>query len=243
MSKQLITPVLVLTLFLPAISYSTVVTVFDDLLKPNRIYLDQNYVYITERTTIFIYSLSSFNLINKFGREGEGPGEFKVPIFIIPLENRLLINSLGKITFLSKKGGFLKEVKIDGNSGYMFPLATGFAGSSYTQDKGQRFFTVDFFNSELKKIKELYREQTAIQQPGKIELFRRAFMHRTYKDLLYVTGKEGFILDCINPNGKCMFTIRRDHFKRHKIGPEDIKTPTSILKSDTATAMNRLKTG
>ena len=59
------------------------VTIFKELLKPNRIYLDQDRIYITERTKVFVYSLKDYKLINTFGKQGEGPGEFKIPLYIL----------------------------------------------------------------------------------------------------------------------------------------------------------------
>jgi len=230
MIKKILVFIIIVILGFTTFVRARVVAVFDEILKPNRICLDQEHIFITERTTIFIYSLSDFKLINKFGREGEGPGEFKIPLFIIPMADKLLINSLGKISFFSKQGILLNEIKSDGNSNYFFPLGKGFAGSTYTQERGLRYFTLNRFDSKLKKGMELVKEQIPIQQPGKIELFRRAFMHRTYKDRLYVTGKEGFVLDCISQTGELLYTIKRENFKRHKISSEDIKNADKYFK-------------
>ena len=206
------------------------VHVFDEILKPNRIYLDRNHIYITERTTVFVFSTQDFKLIKKFGGHGEGPGEFKVPLFLVPLEKRLLITSVGKISYFTKDGELLEEIKNDSGSGYFYPLTGGFAGSTYTADKGLRYFTVNIFDHQLEKGKMVYREQTPIQDPGKIELFRRAFMHKTYKDRIYVTGREGFVLDCLNQYGEHLYTIERENFKKHKITATDIKNADKYFK-------------
>jgi hypothetical protein len=206
------------------------VHVFKKLLQPNRIYLDSEYLYVTERTTVFVFSLKDYVLINKFGGDGEGPGEFKVPLFLFPLKDKLLINSVGKISYFTKQGNLLKEIKNESASGNFYPLEDGFAGSTYTQEKGLLYYTVNRFNDKLEKGKELYREQTSIQQPGKIELFRRAFMHQTYRDRVFVTGREGFVLDCLSSSGELIFSIKRENFKRHKITAKDKKNADKYFR-------------
>jgi hypothetical protein len=230
MNRNLTVLVLITILGFPCLVSGRVAAVFDEILKPNRIYLDRDNIYITERTTIFVYSMKNYSLVKKFGGNGEGPGEFKVPLFLVPMEDNLLISSVGKISFFSKQGEFLKEIKNESGSNYFYPLKNGFVGSTYTQEKGIMYFTVNLFNRMLEKGIELYREQTPIRQPGKIELFRRAFMHKTYKDRIYVTGKEGFVLDCISRTGELIYTIKREHFKKHKITATDRKNADKYFK-------------
>lgn len=228
--KRVIILMLILVLVLCGFGYGKKVHVFKEILKPNRIVMDEDYIYITERTTVFVFSKKDYKFIKKFGGHGEGPGEFKVPLFLYPLKDKLLINSVGKISYFTKQGDLIEEIKNESGSGYFYPLKKGFVGSTYTTDKGLLYYTVNLFNEKLEKGKEVYKEQTQIQQPGKIELFRRAFMHKTYKDQIYVTGKEGFVLDCISKTGKVIFTIKREDFKRHKITKTDIKNADKYFK-------------
>ena len=44
-----------------------------EVAKPGQIVVDDRQVYITENTTVFIYSLPDLKLKKKFGRLGEGP--------------------------------------------------------------------------------------------------------------------------------------------------------------------------
>ncbi|UCH93268.1 MAG: hypothetical protein JSV88_23725, partial [Candidatus Aminicenantes bacterium] len=46
--------------------------------KPETITVKDEGLYITERESMLVYSLPDFKLKNKFGKGGEGPGEFKV---------------------------------------------------------------------------------------------------------------------------------------------------------------------
>lgn len=222
--------IIILLLGLTGIADGKVVAVFKELMQPNRFYLDQENIYITERTTIFIYSLKDFRLIRKFGKQGEGPGEFKNPLFIVPLKKRLLINSLGKISYYTKEGILQKEIKNETSYSNFYPLSNGFAGIDNIARRGSMYFTVNLFDFDLEKGRQIYSQKIEIQQAGKIELFRRAFMCKTYKDRVFITGKDGFIVDCLDNTGKLLYTIRRLDFKKHKIDAEDIKNANKYFK-------------
>ena len=48
-----------------------------DLIQPHTMVVDKDQLFIRDSgSSIFIYSLSNFSLIKKFGKQGQGPGEF-----------------------------------------------------------------------------------------------------------------------------------------------------------------------
>ena len=51
--------------------------VLPELSDPASFHIDGERIYIVERTTIHIYSSKDYTLIKKFGKRGEGPGEFR----------------------------------------------------------------------------------------------------------------------------------------------------------------------
>ena len=87
-----------------------------DVLNPKTIALDGENMYITEGTTVYIFSLKDFSLKKKFGKEGEGPQEFKIfPVAGLKLSvlpDALMLESIGKLSFFSKDGEFKKESRI-----------------------------------------------------------------------------------------------------------------------------------
>ena len=48
------------------------------LINPDSITVDNHQIYITDKETIYIFSVVDFKLKTKFGKEGEGPKEFKI---------------------------------------------------------------------------------------------------------------------------------------------------------------------
>lgn len=77
------------------------------IMKPESISIDDRQIYIMENRTIFIYTLQDFKLKKKFGKPGEGPQEFKGTVQLIPLADRLLVNSAGQISYFTKEGDFM----------------------------------------------------------------------------------------------------------------------------------------
>ncbi len=59
------------------------VAVITEVLKPSSITID-DYLYINEGTTIYIYDKNTYKFISKFGKAGEGPQEFRIFAAITP---------------------------------------------------------------------------------------------------------------------------------------------------------------
>ena len=65
-----------LLVFLTVSVFAQKHTALAELVNPDSIAVDQNQVYITEGTSIYIYDLENFKMKAKFGKRGEGPKEF-----------------------------------------------------------------------------------------------------------------------------------------------------------------------
>jgi hypothetical protein len=204
---------------------------FTEVMKPDGISLDENQIYITENTSVYIYSLKDFKLKKKFGSAGEGPGEFKDFAVVMPQPDQLLINSTGKISYFKKDGTFIKEKKVGAGlgSGILFPLKEGYVGRGVAIENNTIYVTINFFDANLKKGAELYRMKSPLQQTGKIELLKQSFIFRTYDNKIFVAGKEGFIIDVLDYTGKPLFTINQKYEKR-KFTDSDEKIMRDFLK-------------
>ncbi len=137
------------------------VAVFPELYKVNHVAVDDDQIYISQEFKIFIYSLKDYKLIKTFGTKGDGPREIRGFVKVVPGKNRLIITSSGKISFFSKQGEYLNEIKSQvAKNGIFIPLGKGFVSPGYTPlNKGVSYRTIDLFNGQLKKIKEIFRYQ------------------------------------------------------------------------------------
>jgi hypothetical protein len=221
----LVLPVLVGTVYAEKLATLT------GIMKPNNIYMDDRQIYIRENQTFFIYSLEDFKLKKKFGKEGEGPQEFKGMVHLIPQADQLIVNSAGKISYFTTDGDFIKEMKSPTGftSTRFYPLGNGYVGRGSEEKNGILYVTINFFDSHLKKGKELYRMKSVFQSEGKIEMLKQPFTYQTYDNKVYVAGKEGFIIDVLDHTGKLLFSINQK-YERRKFTGDDEKTVRNTLR-------------
>ena len=107
---------LTLVLLLVTFVLTAKIVPMPDIIKADIIKVKGHDMVIAEGTAISIYSLKDYKLIKKFGKEGEGPQEFKtfmgfgLTVDIYP--EHILVNSIDKISYFTRKGEFVKEKKV-----------------------------------------------------------------------------------------------------------------------------------
>lgn len=218
---------IILLVFSFSVSAEKVAT-FPDLIRPESMVIDNNQIYIVEGTSVFIHSIKDFKLIKKFGKPGEGPEEFNVLAGNVPLnvyvkKDKLLINSFGKVSFYTKGGEFIKELKSKmGLSINYRPVEDKFVSRGIALKDATRYSVVNIFDSNLKKIKEIYRIKDFYQQSGKIRLLKENLNYYSYKGKIFITGGKGFVLDVLDKDGKNLYSITRE-YKKLKFTDNDKK--------------------
>ena len=89
----------------------------EEISKPRFMVISNDKLYISEKTSIYIYSLKEMDLLKTFGKEGEGPNEFKIShgeagIRINVNSDYLLVSSAAKLSYYNHAGDFIKEIKV-----------------------------------------------------------------------------------------------------------------------------------
>jgi len=201
--------ILMVTLFL----YASKVTTLTEVMKPGTISVDENQLYVTEGASIFIYSLKDFSLLKKFGKQGQGPQEFalhpRVPVSLDVSTDKIIINSLGKVSYFSKSGEFLKEIRAMPNFFNFQPLGDQFLGLGQSFEQKALFNTVNLFDANLKKIKEIYRADSGLKGPGKgIRVLQKPFVFQGYKNKILLPGSQENFIDAYDTQMKKLFTIK-----------------------------------
>jgi len=141
----------------------TVIPLPDLIGDPQNITVDNDRIYITNTPEIHIYSAKNFKLLTKFGKKGEGPGEFafngpwNVRVTVLP--NELLIGSQSKISYFTKEGKFIRMMKIDPMARSFYwvkPLGDKYVGvTAESEGKGAFKFWYYIYDSQFKKQKKL----------------------------------------------------------------------------------------
>ena len=122
-------------------AFAVTAAAFDELKKPDAIEVDGEQIYITEGTTIFIYSAKDFALQKKFGKKGEGPREFlpsrsiRAGMLLLAVRpGEILVNSLRKLSLFTREGVFKKEIKMTTPGFGMFtPIGKQYVGYGLTR--------------------------------------------------------------------------------------------------------------
>ncbi len=183
-----------------------------EVLKPEDLTVDDSQLYVIEGTTIHIYSTKDFKLKKTFGRHGEGPGEFNGFARITPHPDYLLVNSRGKILFFSRDGEYRKEMRPKAAFNRNFqPLDQGFIGRSRAKEGKIIYQTVNLFDADLNRGKELFRRLLPLRKSGKIRLLDRPFFFLTHNNKIFIAGKEGFRIDAMDHTGKLLCSVKQEY--------------------------------
>jgi hypothetical protein len=208
--KNFLILIFLITLMVP-VCFAKEVTI-PDIYKPESITVNENYIYITQDIEVFIYSKKDMKLIKKFGQAGEGPQEFKkIPspwfpsISLYLTSDKLLINSLGKISFFSKQGEFLSETSTGTQARYI-PVDEKYVYMHFTGEDKVTYIAADLVDANLKNTIKLCQFKFPAQAGKKrdpILMARMAtyFDRYAYKDL-FVYPTDSNSIKIFNSDGK-----------------------------------------
>ncbi len=209
MKRILLSIILVLTVNIIGAKTFT----FKDINNPTAIIIKKGSLFISEKTTLFIYSLDNFKLIKKFGKEGEGPMEFKSNhrgdgIRFTINSNKIYINSETKLSVYSLDGKFINESRVLPKLNLISAGENYISSSLSKSDGGFPKITVSLFNSEFKKIKNLFLSNISSGMGAKIPTPSYNHKYRFYNGKVYIsTGTKDINIDVYDTNGKKEFSI------------------------------------
>lgn len=214
--------ILLAGVFLPLTLQGKKVAIFPELLKPRGMVIEYDRIYVTEETTVYVYSARDYSLIKKFGKSGEGPGEFLRFVAVTPHGDNLLINSVGKISLYNKDGEFIKETRAAGGFNFMYqPLGKNYVATGISVEDNTRYESINLYDPELKKIKTLLKRESDTQpNKGVIKILHNTLRYLTFDNKLYVVNGQDFEIKVYDLDGKELMTIQRD-YQRVPFGDED----------------------
>jgi hypothetical protein len=220
------------------------VAVIGEVLKPATISVDDTQFYVTEGALIFIYSLKDYTLVKKFGKEGQGPQEFAVvpqlPIALNVNHKNIIVNSLFKISYFTKNGSFIKEIKTKATRSFIFvPLKEGFVGMSQIFPEGVVYNIVNIFDAELNRGVEIARMKVGNPEK-KIVLLKQTLAYQTHDNKIFVTGEKGFVINVFDHTGEKLYSITQE-YERIKFAPKFEKEIREAFKKQDALQYEYLK--
>ena len=209
--------VLALLLFVIAITpgFAEKVAVFTDFTNPYEFHVDKDHFYVSEGTTIYIYSLKDYTLIKKFGRKGEGPGEFLLGqagngLLLHLLQDHIMVNSYGRITYFTRDGEYIKEIPIKAVARLIFPFYDQFLGLKYIRDGKTLVHQMNIYNASFDLVKTIYRHEHGIQT-GTGKKFNPLTINppecKVYDNKIFMIDGQRDALHVFNQQGEPLFTV------------------------------------
>ncbi len=157
---------LLIVVFVLFLASGAGVVPFPDLQKPASLKIHKDRIFINDGAVIYIHSLRDFTLLNRFGRKGEGPGEFKIHpnlngggvVFHVQGED-IIVSSLGRVSYFTRDGRYVKEMKSKTLFGFgsFVPFGQSYVGMGVAGDAQKQFYTFNFYDNTFEKEKEILR--------------------------------------------------------------------------------------
>jgi hypothetical protein len=233
--------VLLVTLLMTLILMGEKLADLPEVMKPNPSYLpiiiDGDQIIVTDGVRILIYSKIDYSLKKIFGKLGEGPQEFKgydnnssVITYLGP--DTIVVNSLKKISFFTRSGDFIKEVRPA--TGYCFrPFGKGFLGNALVREEGERISSeaIKIYDSKFNVIKKVYQFKKFIQKGKKINPFEyRRPKPLIFGDKIFLNEING-VIHVFNKKGDEIYSIK-PNYKKEKVTKEHKEKTYDIIRID-----------
>ncbi|MCJ7578937.1 MAG: hypothetical protein MUP98_00200, partial [Candidatus Aminicenantes bacterium] len=200
-------------------------------------------LFIRDDGSILIYTLSDFSLIKKFGREGQGPGEFHDSPFLTITGDEIFIGERIKIMRFSRNGDFLAETKLPYSYiGYypLVPVGNNYVGVPVSRVDSSGFRQIgNIYNSEFEQIRQFYETipfrtspPPPPPKPGSktapaiinedFEVIRDYVSYEVSEDKIFVADtRKGFFIAVFDSKGQPLYEINHP-YKETKV-PKQFK--------------------
>ena len=226
----------ILFITLASVGFAGKEAVLQELNKPNALVVDRDKLFVTEGATIYIYSLKDFTLQKKFGSEGEGPREFKGGASLLALPDRLLINSINKVSFFTRDGKFIKEIRLETSFLELYPFGENFVGMVNATENKKRYTLFNIYDSNFEKVKEIHRAEFFFQpMRGKVDPIAMAGpdggsgRSPVFGNKFFLGGDEG-VMDIFDIKGNKLYSINLE-IEKLKFTENDKKRYLNFFKT------------
>lgn len=203
-------------LFLTCGIFAGTVVPMPDLQYPQEIIIDRGNLVITELPEIFVYSLKDFKLKAKFGKLGEGPGEFQHYVFVAAWPKKaghLVVSSHLKAAFYTHEGKFVNEKRSSDPSVmncFFKPVGDNYVSYGAFKENNIQYYSVNMYDPELTKIKRIFKwKNPAVRgkpfDPTDFDL--RGGEVEVYGDKIFMLVRKKGNIEVFDKSGEKLFSI------------------------------------
>ncbi len=225
-------------LMLAGFVYGKKLATLPQLAKPGFFTIEGEELVVNDGIDIYIYALTDFTLKKKFGKRGEGPGEFMVlpsinrggvKMYVLP--QHIVTNSFGKVMYFSREGKYIKELKSTTVPTDYCPMGDKYVGFGLTEFKGSQYFSTGIYGPDLKLQKELVKKKgfDAGKKMNPIVAMRfPQFIVKNNK--IYAEGPDS-IIHVFDQTGKPLYKITHQ-YKKVEVSDAHEKAYMEFYKTD-----------
>lgn len=196
----------------------------NEIINPGSIVFGDGKLFIYDSSgVICAYSAKDFKMVNKFGRQGTGPGEFMIRPGILPAlyyyNGQVMVDGISKVAFFSPEGKLLREIKKERPSLGYYPLGEKFAAKSVVNGAEGTllaYIFCDVKDNRFFKTKEFFKFESVFQPRDLSKGFNplNQFSQRFYcqHNRVFICGEDG-VIKVFDDNGNKQFEIKKDFGK------------------------------
>lgn len=221
MKKMIPVLLVMLSLSLTPVLQAETIAVLPEVMKPSALEIHNGQIFVTDKEVIHIYNLKDFKLVKTFGKQGEGPGEFKRFQNLKAYPDFLQINTLRKVMFFSRQGKFLKEHKLDPMNRNVTSIGDVFLVHKrhFERETGKSFTEFVIMDKDFKPVKSLATQEgaTRYSTSGKLHtgIMYPEIRSAVQQDKIYLAdSNKGFYIAIYNTKGELLKEIKREHKKQ-----------------------------
>ena len=217
-----------------------------ELMHPELISADSNQLIIKDDISICTYSLSDFSLVTKFGKKGQGPGEFRLSPMVYVFPDEYYISLMTKVWRFSRDGDLIEETKLPFNylglDYPLLPVGENYVGFPLTRGEDSKSTQIGYiYDSEFQKIKQFYEgiplrippppppakpgSKRPVSAPKQdFEVIRDYINYEVNKNKIFVADtRKGFFVSVFDENGQLLSKIDHEY--------EELKVPNTFKKA------------
>ncbi len=212
------------------------------VISPYIMEVSKSKLYVVDGIFVCIYDLSTLKLEKKIGKRGEGPGEFFVPpqtnmgnVSLDVYDDFMTVTSVGKLSYFSKQGDYIKEIK----AGHPWPnlkaIGDKFVGRGSSSEHGINYNTVKIYNSGMNPQQDFIRVKNWFSMGTEVNPFFLpgpqfyVFNNRIYvekdKDAIAVFDQSGSLLKTLDIN---------QHYDKPRVTAEEKEKWLEFFKGEPA---------
>ena len=230
--------ILLMVLFITLLGAETKVIPMPELMKPQLILLDNSQMYVTEDTSIYIYSLKDFKLIKKFGKRGEGPQEFMInpqlQLFLNVQTEDLMVQSIGKLSWFTKDGKFKREAKMPNPLILLIqPFGKNYVGIQFTVGE-KRWRNLNLYDNKINELKNIVKNEHIFQEGKGLLILETQTYNPVYKNKLFIAWENDLKIKVLDTELKELYTIKHN-VEKQKITEKNKKDIIHFFKTNPST--------